>query len=88
MGVRHTWSTSNNPVTHLRYRSQVNVAEMFLPRRMAFVYNLGSEDEPGIEPLDSDMVPTTLRRSKTDCPQVRSSNHIPSHTCADEHMNV
>lgn len=36
---------------------------MFLPRRMAFVYDL--ED---VESLD---IPTTLHRSKADCPKVR-----------------
>lgn len=39
---------------------------MFLPRRTAFVYDL-DEQEVGSD------VPTTLRRSKEDCPPVSSS---------------
>src|SRR5690242_7733737 len=45
-----------------------SVAEMFQPRRMAFVYELDEQDH------STDM-PTTLRRSKEDCPAV-SSLHI------------
>lgn len=47
------------------------VAEMFQPRRTAFVYEFESEDPA----LDSD-VPTTLRRSKADCPQVRTPSRV------------
>ena len=41
---------------------------MFAPRRMAFVYDF-SIDEEGGGGVDNE-IPTTLRRSKTDCPQV------------------
>ena len=44
---------------------RVNVSELFLPRRTAFVYELDAE------PGTSD-IPTTLRRSKADCPPVRA----------------
>lgn len=43
------------------------VAEMFHPRRMAFVFEFDSEEAE----FNAD-VPTTLRRSKADCPQVRA----------------
>ncbi len=39
--------------------------EQFLPRRMAFVYEF-EVDEFGVVPD----IPTTVRRSKADCPQV------------------
>ena len=39
-----------------------DVTDMFLPRRTAFVY-----DMEGGETLD---IPTTLHRSKADCPKV------------------
>ena len=65
---------------YLFNRQRSNVREAFLPRRMAFVFQLGAggvgEDEDVDEllgdngGLDSD-IPTTLRRSKADCPQVR-----------------
>ncbi len=42
---------------------KLDVSEMFLPRRTAFVYDLDEEFSP------SD-IPTMLRRSKADCPQV------------------
>ena len=42
---------------------RINVSELFLPRRTAFVYELDAE------PGTSD-IPTTLRRSKADCPPV------------------
>lgn len=41
----------------------INVSEQFLPRRTAFMYEL---DDDG---FNSD-IPTTLRRSKADCPPV------------------
>lgn len=44
-------------------RSRGDTAEMFAPRRTAFVYDLEG-------PFSSD-VPTMLRRSKEDCPKVR-----------------
>ena len=44
---------------------RVNASELFLPRRTAFVYELDAE------PGTSD-IPTTLRRSKADCPPVRA----------------
>ena len=43
---------------------KINVSEQFLPRRTAFVYELE------IDGFNSD-IPTTLRRSKADCPPVR-----------------
>ena len=43
---------------------KVNAVEMFQPRRTAFVFDL---DELG-SGLD---IPTTLRRSKADCPKAR-----------------
>lgn len=43
-----------------------DVREMYLPRRTAFVYEFEGEDA---EALESDL-PTTLRRSKADCPLV------------------
>ena len=43
-----------------------NVREMYGPRRTAFVYDFDNEDSP-----DTD-VPTTLRRPKSECPQVRA----------------
>jgi hypothetical protein len=42
---------------------KLNVSELFLPRRTAFVYEL----EDGEDMSD---IPTTLRRSKLDCPPV------------------
>ncbi len=42
---------------------KLNVSEQFLPKRTAFVYEL---DNDGVNPD----IPTTLRRSKTDCPLV------------------
>lgn len=41
---------------------KVNVVEMFQPRRTAFVFDL-DEGENGLD------IPTTLRRSKADCPK-------------------
>ncbi len=46
---------------------KINVSELFLPRRTAFVYEL-EDDEYGSD------IPTTLRRSKLDCPPVRSQH--------------
>lgn len=43
---------------------KINVSELFLPRRTAFVYELDGDE------YSSD-IPTTLRRSKLDCPPVR-----------------
>ncbi len=43
---------------------KVNVVEMFQPRRTAFVFDL-DEGENGLD------IPTTLRRSKADCPKAR-----------------
>lgn len=43
--------------------SRAGVAEMFLPRRTAWVFELGDPAGPD--------VPTMLRRSKEDCPKVR-----------------
>lgn len=43
---------------------KINVSELFLPRRTAFVYEL-EDSEYGSD------IPTTLRRSKLDCPPVR-----------------
>lgn len=43
---------------------RTDVSSMFLPKRMAFVYEL----EEGEATTD---IPTTLRRSKEDCPKVR-----------------
>ena len=40
--------------------------EQFLPRRMAFVYDFEEVTDEGIVPD----VPTTVRRSKLDCPKV------------------
>ena len=52
--------------------------EMFLPMRSAFVYDL--------EELDSSTdVPTTLRRSKEDCPPVGHAIDIPHPTAALRH---
>lgn len=42
---------------------KINVSEQFLPRRTAFMYEL---DDDG---FNAD-IPTTLRRSKADCPPV------------------
>ena len=42
---------------------KINVSEQFLPRRTAFVYELDDDS------FNSD-IPTTLRRSKADCPPV------------------
>ena len=42
-----------------------DVTDMFLPRRTAFVY-----DMEGGETLD---IPTTLHRSKADCPKVKKN---------------
>lgn len=46
-------------------RSRADVAQMFLPRRTAFVYELGEAHAPD--------APTLLRRSKEDCPKVRET---------------
>lgn len=46
-----------------------NVAERFLPRRTAFAYDLDDDADGGLD------IPTTLYRSKADCPKVR---HVPS----------
>ena len=43
---------------------KINVSELFLPRRTAFVYEL-EDSEYGSD------IPTTLRRSRLDCPPVR-----------------
>lgn len=48
---------------------RVNAAEQFLPGRTAFVYEL----EGGAAGAD---IPTTLRRSRADCPPVRPSDFI------------
>ncbi|CAL8466768.1 g6304 [Coccomyxa elongata] len=45
---------------------KINVSELFLPRRTAFVYEL-EDSEYGSD------IPTTLRRSKLDCPQAVDS---------------
>lgn len=55
----------DNPPRPARCRDAVR--EMFLPRRTAFAYEFEPEEDTG---LDTD-VPTTVRRSKADCPQVR-----------------
>lgn len=47
---------------------QRDVSQMFLPRRMAFVYELEDGDA-----LD---IPTTLHRSKADCPKVKSRSPV------------
>lgn len=52
---------------------KVNVSELYLPRRTAFVYEL-EDDEYGSD------IPTTLRRSKLDCPPVRTTDN-PNLTC-------
>ena len=52
---------------------KINVSELFLPRRTAFVYELEDDD------YGSD-IPTTLRRSKLDCPMVRITDDL-SLTC-------
>lgn len=44
-------------------------SEMFLPMRTAFVYDLEEQDS------NTD-VPTTLRRSKEDCPPVRMDSRL------------
>lgn len=46
-----------------------DVSQMFLPRRVAFVYDM----EQGAESLD---IPTTLHRSKADCPKVQCDSHL------------
>ena len=64
---------------------KINVSEQFLPRRTAFVYELDDDS------FNSD-IPTTLRRSKADCPPVRALASIhpqPAHshctpTCATD----
>ncbi|KAK9916318.1 hypothetical protein WJX75_001184 [Coccomyxa subellipsoidea] len=45
---------------------KINVSELYLPRRTAFVYEL-EDDEYGSD------IPTTLRRSKLDCPPMVDS---------------
>ena len=47
--------------------AKVSVSANFLPRRMAFAYELGDEE------WDGSGIPTTLRRSREDCPKVCSS---------------
>jgi IK cytokine len=48
---------------------KINVSELFLPRRTAFVYELDGDA------FASD-IPTTLRRSKADCPPVRPASAL------------
>jgi IK cytokine len=45
--------------------AKVDISELFLPRRTAFVYDLDAN-------FSTTDIPTTLRRSKADCPPVRS----------------
>ena len=47
--------------------AKVDISTNFLPRRMAFAYELGDEE------WDGSGIPTTLRRSREDCPKVRSA---------------
>ncbi len=49
---------------------RINVSELFLPRRTAFVYEL-EDSEYGSD------IPTTLRRSKLDCPVVSPRRMLP-----------
>ena len=49
--------------TAIMHRPKNVASEMFLPRRTAFVYDL-NESGPSSD------VPTTVRRSKADCPPV------------------
>ena len=49
---------------------KVNVVEMFQPRRTAFVFDL-DDSESGLD------IPTTLRRSKADCPKAWLTMRLP-----------
>jgi hypothetical protein len=60
---------------------KVAVAEMFQPRRTAFVFDL---DEIG-HGLD---IPTTLRRSKADCPKVCARPVSSAPTVCPLHLTV
>ena len=55
---RSVYNTLFNP-------PRVDISGMFLPGRTAFVYDL--------EDAETNSIPTTLRRSKADCPPVRVS---------------
>lgn len=52
---------------------KANVSELFLPKRLAFSYNLSGADEDDclLDGISSDL-PTVLRRSKAECPPVPS----------------
>lgn len=58
-----------------------SIHEQFMPRRMAFVYDFDEVTDEGYVPD----VPTTLRRSKVDCPKVGRvvlwSTHVHPCTC-------
>ncbi|GFH06585.1 uncharacterized protein HaLaN_01239, partial [Haematococcus lacustris] len=47
--------------------AKAQVYEQFLPRRMAFVYEFEADENGQVADI-----PTTLRRSKADCPQASS----------------
>lgn len=57
-----------------------DVTDMFLPRRTAFVY-----DMEGGETLD---IPTTLHRSKADCPKVTKNHRFPPSRHPSSPVNV
>ncbi len=60
--------------------AKINVSANFLPRRMAFAYELGDEE------WDGSGVPTTLRRSKEDCPKVSPLSQGHGHVHCHRHV--
>lgn len=62
-------AVARNTLAVLFNRPKSDMAAMFLPRRTAFVYEFDPEEASG---LDTD-IPTTLRRSKADCPPLVES---------------
>lgn len=56
--------------THTCTPCRTNIRELFLPRRMAFVYDFEADEYGVVQDI-----PTTVRRSKADCPTVGASAH-------------
>lgn len=62
--------------------AKVDISANFLPRRMAFAYELGDEE------WDGSGIPTTLRRSREDCPKVLSSHPTGLQGFSERHLSA
>ncbi|CAF0832408.1 unnamed protein product [Didymodactylos carnosus] len=64
----------NNPLNQQQQPNQRKINELFLPHRMAYVIDLESDQDNQNGLIDD--IPTTLIRSKADCPNAESTTTL------------